>query len=130
LIRNRAAFTHPLRVRGYVRDTLALMKRSSLLVTKPGGLTVAEACAVGVPMVLVRPLPGQERGNTDVLVRQGAAIHVQRDCDVQHAVTDLLHNRDLLYMMGARARTLGRASAAVDIAAAVLNQLGHSAESS
>jgi processive 1,2-diacylglycerol beta-glucosyltransferase len=38
------------------------MHRASVLISKPGGLTTAEATAVGLPLVIVRPLPGQERG--------------------------------------------------------------------
>ena len=52
---------------------MAIMRRASLLIGKPGGLTSAEAMASGTPMLIIRPLPGQERGNTEMLVRNGAA---------------------------------------------------------
>ena len=120
LIRRRNDFRHPIRIRGYVKDVVALMHRASLLISKPGGLTSAEAMAVGLPMVLVRPLPGQEKGNTEVLVRHGAAVHLPEDRDVASVVTSLLANQELLQMMRERALDMGRPGAALDIARLIL----------
>ena len=39
------------------------------MVGKAGGLTVAEATTLGVPMVIYDPIPGQEEYNADYLVR-------------------------------------------------------------
>jgi processive 1,2-diacylglycerol beta-glucosyltransferase len=124
LIRYRNSFRHPIRIRGYVKDAVALMHRASVLISKPGGLTAAEAASVGLPMVLIRPLPGQEQGNTDVLVRQGAAVHLEHDRDVTPVVTTLLGNEELLAMMRERAQALGRPQAALEIAQRVLTSLG------
>ncbi len=51
-----------------------LMAVADLLVTKPGGLTVSEALACGLPMALVSPIPGQEERNSDYLLENGAAV--------------------------------------------------------
>jgi len=123
LLRNRRRFHHALRVRGYVHDAVSIMRRASLLITKPGGLTSAEAMALGLPMLLVRPLPGQERNNARVMVQHGAALHLEREDDVPVVVTTLLNNPALLLKMRARARALGRPDAAARIAAAVLNNV-------
>jgi processive 1,2-diacylglycerol beta-glucosyltransferase len=120
LLRARTSFRHPIRIRGFVKDAMALMRRASLLIGKPGGLTSAEAMAAGTPMLVIRPLPGQERGNTEMLVRNGAAIHLDRDCDLPAVVNSLLTNPELLGLMAARARALGKPDAAREIAAAVL----------
>ena len=120
LLAARHRFRHPIRIRGYVKDAMALMHRASLLIGKPGGLTSAEAMAVGTPMLIIRPLPGQERGNTETLVRQGAAIHLDRDRDLPGVIESLFANPALLERMGERARSLGKPSAARDIAVSVL----------
>ena len=120
LIAARHKFRHPIRIRGYVKDAIILMRRASLLIGKPGGLTSAEAMAAGTPMLIIRPLPGQERGNTEMLVRHGAAIHLDRDRDLPAIVTSLLANPPLLNRMADRARAIGRPDAARDIATAVL----------
>jgi len=123
LIRHRNSFRHPIRIRGYVKDVVALMHRASVLISKPGGLTAAEAASVGLPMLLIRPLPGQEQGNTDVLVRHGAAVHLAHDRDINPVVTTLLGNKELLTMMRERALALGKPHAALDIARHVLASL-------
>ncbi len=123
LLAARHKFRHPIRIRGYVKDAMAIMRRASLLIGKPGGLTSAEAMASGTPMLIIRPLPGQERGNTETLVRHGAAIHLDRDRDLPAVVASLLSNERLLDMMAARARALGKPDAAREIAEAVLAHL-------
>ena len=123
LLAARHKFKHPIRIRGYVQDAMALMGRASLLIGKPGGLTSAEAMASGTPMLIIRPLPGQERGNTEMLVRHGAAIHLDRDQDLPAVVASLLSNSALLGMMADRARALGKPDAARDIAVAVLSRI-------
>jgi processive 1,2-diacylglycerol beta-glucosyltransferase len=96
------------------------MCKASLLISKPGGVTSAEAMALGVPMLLIRPLPGQETGNTDVLVRHGAAVHIRHDREVEPMVTALMTNGKLLGMMGERAVALGQPAAATRIAEVML----------
>ncbi|OFW77695.1 MAG: hypothetical protein A2201_00145 [Alicyclobacillus sp. RIFOXYA1_FULL_53_8] len=49
------------------------MAMSDLIVTKPGGITVTEALAMDLPMLLYRPIPGQEEGNARFVVETGAA---------------------------------------------------------
>ena len=71
-------------------------------------------------MLLIRPLPGQERGNTDVLVRHGTAVHIRHDRDVEPVVTSLMKNGELLGMMRERALAVGHPAAALKIAETLL----------
>lgn len=123
LLRHREDYRHPTRVRAFVRDPLPLFQRASLLISKPGGLTSAEAAAMGLPMVIVRPLPGQEQNNAHVLVEQGCAVSVEQDKDVGAVVTALLSNEAILSMMRERALRLGRPEAALTTARAVLDDI-------
>ncbi|NCC51937.1 MAG: hypothetical protein EOM20_12070 [Spartobacteria bacterium] len=124
LIRKRHMFRHPIRVRGYVQDAMALMHRASLLVSKPGGLTSAEAMITGLPMLIMRPLPGQERGNTDVLVNSGAAIHIRKETELGPIVSQLLTRPGLLNRMMNKAHMMAKPSAARLIVHQVLEDLG------
>jgi len=121
LLRNRHKFKHSIRARGYVRSAVALMSRADLVITKAGGMTLAEAACIGVPLLLVRPLPGQERGNTEVMLHQGAALHVRNEYDVTRSVTTLLGNQELLQMMRDKALALARPDAADRIVRHVLD---------
>lgn len=65
---------------GYMNDIHELMAISDCLVTKPGGVTLAEAIAAELPAFIYRPVPGQEKQNALYLQSKGAAI-VSSDMD-------------------------------------------------
>lgn len=67
-----------------------LMSAASLIVTKPGGITTAEALAKQLPMVILHPIPGQEKRNTDFLVSQQAALSADGVSDIVPAVEKIL----------------------------------------
>ena len=60
----RLQSTHPaLQVFTFVDNIAEWTAVADLIVTKPGGLTVAEAIYLNKPLVLVNPIPGQETKN-------------------------------------------------------------------
>jgi processive 1,2-diacylglycerol beta-glucosyltransferase len=62
------------RVLGYVDDVRTLMAAADRLVTKAGGMTLAEAMAAELPMLIYGSLPGQERRNERFASRAGVAL--------------------------------------------------------
>jgi processive 1,2-diacylglycerol beta-glucosyltransferase len=62
------------RVLGYADDVRSLMAAADVLVTKAGGMTLAEAMAAELPMVLYGSLPGQEQRNERFASRAGVAL--------------------------------------------------------
>jgi hypothetical protein len=94
-------------------------------VTKPGGLTVSEALARGVGLVLINPIPGQEQRNSDYLLEQGAAIKVNHLPTLGYKLTDLLRHPDQLSRLQANARRLAQPRAAFDILARSLALAGY-----
>lgn len=44
------------------------MKCADMIITKPGGLTVTEALACNIPLVIFDAIPGQEEENADFLI--------------------------------------------------------------
>lgn len=67
-----------LKVFGFVENMVQVMSASDLIISKPGGVTIAEILAVGKPLVIYSSLPGQEDRNTEYLLNRGAAIRVQK----------------------------------------------------
>ncbi|MGC2580300.1 MAG: glycosyltransferase, partial [Terrimicrobiaceae bacterium] len=59
------------RVLGFTGEMPDLLGAATLLLSKPGGLTTAEALARGLPMVILDPIGGQEERNSDVLLEAG-----------------------------------------------------------
>src|SRR5436309_1305578 len=78
------------RVLGYTSDIPDLMRVATLFVGKPGGLSSSECMAAGLPMVLVKPIPGQEVRNSDFLVEEGAAVRCNYDTTIGYKIDSLL----------------------------------------
>jgi processive 1,2-diacylglycerol beta-glucosyltransferase len=92
------------------------MASAGLLVTKPGGVTAAEALAAGLPMILTHPIPGPEERHSKYLEGLGVAIRADRAAEIPQLVHRLLSNPDELNEMARRARDLARPDAAHAIA--------------
>lgn len=75
---------------GFVNNVDLIMDASDILITKPGGLTVSEALAKNVPMILVDPIPGQEDRNRDFLINIGVATGISKHMTIDEAVSQLL----------------------------------------
>lgn len=110
---------NPVRVLRFVDNVHEYMHASDVLITKPGGLTSAEALAAGVPMVLFKPLPGQEERNTRYLVTRHAAVRARRYTDLAKTVERLLRSDRKLGEMRAVMKEIGRPNAAAHIAALI-----------
>ena len=104
------------RVLGYTREMPDLLGAATLLLSKPGGLTTAEALARGLPIVVLDPIGGQEERNSDVLLEAGAAVKCTEVTVLNHKIGRLLDDPDRIAAMSENARRLGRPSAAADIA--------------
>lgn len=111
-----AASTHDIKVLGFTDRIHELMASATILITKPGALTCSEALAVGKPLILFSPLPGQEEENAAYLVRQGAALRVTRAGQLGRVVARILDRPDTLNDMRDRATALGRPQAAAAVA--------------
>jgi processive 1,2-diacylglycerol beta-glucosyltransferase len=109
------------RILGFTSDMANLMKISSLLIAKPGGLTSSEAMAVGLPMAIIAPIPGQEERNSDHLLEKGAAIKFNDITVITYKIERLLSDPERLPRMRDCARALGRPEAAQVIVDTLLN---------
>jgi len=108
------------RVLGYTKDMADFMSVATILLSKPGGMTTAEAVACGLPMMILDPIGGQEERNSDVLLEAGAAVKCTEVTLVAHKLRRLLDNPARLEQMSRNARSLGRPNAAAEIARIVL----------
>ncbi|MEW6422629.1 MAG: glycosyltransferase [Deinococcota bacterium] len=108
---------------GFTTAFPELLAASDLVVGKAGGLTVAEATALGVPLVIFEPIPGQEEHNAAYLVRHGAGLWARRLTDVRPAVLRAL-DPDEHARLSANAHALSVPDAADRVAAALLRRLG------
>ena len=85
-----------------------LVKISAMMITKPGGITTAECIAAGVPMILQKPVPGQEADNAKYFRKNGAAIVTRRYSAAPREVRKLLDDPEALKRLSDNARGLFR----------------------
>lgn len=113
----------PRRVLGFVGNVADLMRAADLLITKAGGMTLAEAFCCGVPTVVNDVLPGQEAGNTRFALRHGAVEYAERPEELVERVRELRASDARRAALAARARALACPTATTRIAARMLARL-------
>ena len=110
----------PTKVYEYAQNIPTLMKAADWILCKAGGLVVTEALACGRPLMLVDVIPGQETGNADYVVENGAGDLVLSAQEVLEATSHwLMNNRRLLRVRTENAIKLGKPNAAYEVANAV-----------
>jgi processive 1,2-diacylglycerol beta-glucosyltransferase len=109
-----------IKVTGFTTKMEVLMSASDVLVTKAGGLTVSEALVRGVPMIIFKPIPGQEDFNTQYLVKHDAALIADDKKSLVVALRSMLEDRVRHTEMKRAAAELGRPDAALRAAQALL----------
>ncbi len=114
LKRLREKISHPVEVLGYVTNIHKLMAAADLLITKPGALTMTEAFAAGLPLILHAPIPGPEALNAAYAVAHGAAIEVGSQ-KISVVVEELLREPARLDKMRRCAKKISRPLAADEI---------------
>jgi len=108
----------------YANNVDELMEISTLIITKPGGMTTSESLAKGLPMVVINPIPGQEVRNTDFLLEKGIGIRIDKTKDVGEEIELLLKSPERLAAMKQAAYENSNPHAARDIAKLILHKTG------
>ncbi len=108
---------------GFVDNMHELMAASDFAVTKCGGLTSSECLAMGLPMVIIHPIPGQEERNADFLLERGVAVRANSPAHLAYKVGRLLADPARLAVMSAAARRCAKPRAAYDVAERVMRDV-------
>ena len=112
---------HSIHVWDYTDEVFTLMCAADLLITKPGALTISEAFAAGLPLLLHDPIPGPETENAVYATRRGAAVWLHPGEPLAPAAEEILARR--LPAMRAASRACAREDAAADIALLLMDML-------
>ncbi|MEG0552302.1 MAG: glycosyltransferase [Carnobacterium sp.] len=81
-----------IRILGYVKDMATLMEQADIMVTKPGGISLSEALAIQVPLVLTPAVPGQELDNAKLFESKSMALITYEEEEIVPAILYLLKN--------------------------------------
>uniref|UniRef100_A0A7S4AQ71 monogalactosyldiacylglycerol synthase n=1 Tax=Pseudo-nitzschia australis TaxID=44445 RepID=A0A7S4AQ71_9STRA len=100
---------------GFLTNIPEYMVAADVLVSKAGPGTIAEAAAVGLPVLMTSFLPGQEAGNVDVVLEQNFGEYQKRPSKIGERVTAWLQDTTLLQTMSQAAMVAGNPYAADEI---------------
>jgi UDP-N-acetylglucosamine:LPS N-acetylglucosamine transferase len=107
----------PVHLYGYVDDFPNRLRAADAVITKAGGLTIAESMAAGVPIFIIQSMPMHEKGNAAYVVAGGAGIRAESPAELTEALRGSLANEGrLLAAMAENSRRIGRPYAAYDVA--------------
>jgi len=81
---------------GYTNEVATIMAKADLLITKAGGITVFEAIASKLPVILHQPKLGQEIENAKFIHKKSIGKITFNIEDLQYTITGLLNNKDRL----------------------------------
>jgi processive 1,2-diacylglycerol beta-glucosyltransferase len=107
----------------FVEQMAGLMEIADVLVTKAGGITISEALARGLPMVIYKPLPGHEESNANYLWRKRAAIIAKSDHRLKTAVRRMVTDEDFRQRFQLHCRKIGYPDSAETCAKLILEVL-------
>jgi processive 1,2-diacylglycerol beta-glucosyltransferase len=105
-----------LHIFGWTETIPELMAAADVLITKPGGMTAAEALAIGLPMILTHPIPGPEERHVRYLEQRGVAILSRSLEEIPQLTGRLLTAPERLREMARRGREMARPEAAHAVA--------------
>ncbi|NMC54191.1 MAG: hypothetical protein GYA48_11205 [Chloroflexi bacterium] len=107
----------PVHLYNFVENMPMLMHASDAIICKAGGLITTESLAVGLPMIFIDLIPGQETGNAEYVVSNNAGDITRKPLEVLSALKHLtMNDMRLLKERSANARRLGKPFAAYEIA--------------
>jgi UDP-N-acetylglucosamine:LPS N-acetylglucosamine transferase len=113
----------PLLAVGFVDNVAELMRAADVLVTKAGGLTLAEAFCSRVPVVVHDILPGQEAGNLEYVLHHDAVRFAPDPSTLGYVVRELFGDSAKRTALAERGARLARPDAAQRIARDVLTRM-------
>ena len=91
------------------------MSIANLVVAKPGGLTTSESLAMGLPMIIINPIAGQEEENAEFLEQKGVGIWIKKDDNIKEKLENLLKDEEKLNKMKECTKQISNKNSSYDI---------------
>ena len=120
-VANELGNPEELKIYDFITNVPEAMSISSLVVTKPGGLTSSESLASSLPMLIINPIPGQEEENAEFIEQAGAGLWIRKTDDVDLIINNLLNAKDMIQRMKEQAEKISHRNATKDICEIILN---------
>ena len=115
--------TDRIRVLDFTNKVPEIMNISSLVITKPGGLTTTESLVSNLPIVIINPIPGQEEENAEYLEKNGLAIWIKKDDNIARVLKNLYRHPEVLQKMKENIKKYAKPDSTKDICEILINTL-------
>lgn len=107
----------PVKIYNFATNMAELLNGSDCVMTKAGGLIVTETMAAGLPMILIDVIQGQEIGNADFVVSNGAGDLADEPLKVLEVLSHWLGDNQKVYQdRKVSARRIGKPESAYHVA--------------
>ena len=73
-----------------------LLPITSFVITKPGGLTITECISTNVPIILINPIPGQEKENAQYIADNKMGIWVKENKPTSEYFQEIFNDTKLI----------------------------------
>ena len=113
--------TEDVRIFEFTDKVAEFMSISSLVVTKPGGLTSSESLVSHLPMVIINPIPGQEEENAQFLETKKVAKWIKKDDDINFILNILVNDDNILNNMKENTYLIAKPNATENICKIIMN---------
>ncbi len=120
LFKRLKAKNHPgVKVFGFVDNIDELMAMADVIVTKPGGLSIAELLAMELAPIFISEIPGQEAQNIRILAQYGIGSRANNAGKVREIVQEYLNSPQKLKAIRERISRMRKPRAAEEIYSAL-----------
>jgi processive 1,2-diacylglycerol beta-glucosyltransferase len=85
-----------IKVFDYIEHPEGLLTCADLIITKPGGVTIAEAINIGLPIILLKPTCVIEKINIDYLLKEDIAFYADDTKTLKKYVTQVLSSKNII----------------------------------
>lgn len=113
---------HSVKILEYTDKVAEFMSISTLVITKPGGLTTTESMVSKLPMIIINPIPGQEEENAEFLENNNIAIWLKKHDDINFTLNSVLNNLNIINNMKKNIELISKPNSTEDICKILLKK--------
>jgi len=119
--KRKDGFRRPVFYFGYIGFVNQLMDFSDIIITKAGGLTISEALAKKMAIIVINPIPGQEERNVSYLKIKKTILEAADTREVRYLAEKLLTDKKELIALKKKTEENSIINSSLNIAKFILN---------